>query len=189
MRTPTTTTPLANDTWPLRTVRCAAGLIVASALITLANQKLVRDSVAALDLADTLFSFTVGCALFTLTFPMIFRERWRSITWIACALIVACDGVTGARHGEIVMFLVTVMLMMLGSSAILPWSVRWQGSFNILCVVAWSVVRLSVARHDSDEAAQWLGVLTAAAIAQAVTSMRERYMHEREQSERKRPRE
>ena len=185
MRTPTTTTPLADDTWPLRTVRCAAGLIVASALITLANQKLVTDSVAALDLADTLFSVAVGCALFTLTFFKIFRQRWRSIAWIGCALIVACDGFTGARHGEIVMFLVTVMLMMLGSSAILPWSVRWQGSFNILCVVAWSAVRLKVSRHDGDEAAQWLGVLTAGVIAQAVTAMRERYVREREQSERK----
>jgi signal transduction histidine kinase len=183
MTNPTTTTPRANDTWPLRTVRCAAGLIVASALITLANQKLVTDSVAALDLADTLFSLAVGCALFTLTFFMIFREHWRSITWIACALIVACDGVTGARHGEIVMFLVTVMLMMLGSSAILPWSVRWQGSFNVLCVVAWSAMRLGIGRPDPEEAAQWLGVLTASVIAQAVTAMRERYVAHLKNSE------
>jgi len=184
MRTPTTTTPLVNDTWPLRAARCASGLIVVSALISLANQKLVTDSVAALDLADNLFSLAVGCALFTLTFTMIFRERWRSIAWIGSALIVAGDGVTGARHGEFVMFLVTVMLMMMGSSAILPWSVRWQGSFNILCVVAWSAVRLSAGRHDRDEAAQWVGVLTAAAIAQAVTAMHERFAREREQSER-----
>ncbi len=184
MRTPTTTTPLANDTFPLPAARCAAGLIVVSALITLANQKLVTDSGGALDLADTLFSLAIGCALFTLTFTMIFRERWRSIAWLGCALIVACDGVTGAIHGEFVMFLVTVMLMMMGSSAILPWSVRWQGSFNILCVVAWSAVRLSTGPHDRDEAAQWVGVFTAAVIAQAVTAMRERNTREREQSDR-----
>src|SRR6202035_1405498 len=83
------------------------------------------------------------------------------------------------------MFLVTVMLMMLGSIAILPWSVRWQGSFNILCVVAWSAVRMKVSRHTGDEAAQWLGVLTAAVIAQVVTAMRERLTREREQSVRK----
>src|SRR5258708_39586032 len=148
------------------------------------NQKLVTDSVGALDLADTLFSLAVGCALFTLTFTMIFAERWRSIAWIGCALIVLGDGVTGAIHREFVMFLVTVMLMMMGSSAILPWSVRWQGSFNILCVVAWSAVRLSAGRHDRDEAAQWIGVLTAAAIAQAVTAMHQRSAREREQSER-----
>jgi signal transduction histidine kinase len=156
---------------------------VASALITLANQKLVTDSVAALDLADTLFSLVVGSVLFTLTFLVIFRDHWRSITWTACALIVACDGLTGARHREIVMFLVTVMLMMLGSSAILPWSVRWQGSFNILCVVAWSAVRLGIGRPDPEQAAQWLGVLTAAAIAQAVTAMRERYTAHLKESE------
>ena len=131
-------------------------MIVISALITLANQKLVTDSVGALDLADTLFSLSVGCGLFTLTFTMIFRQRWRSIAWIGCALIIAGDGVTGAIHGEFVMFLVTVMLMMMGSSAILPWSVRWQGSFNILCVAAWSTVRLSAGPHTPDEAAQWV---------------------------------
>src|SRR5580704_14881019 len=154
MRTSTTTTPLVSDTWPLRAARWAAGLIVVSAVITFANQKLVTDSVGALDLADNLFSLAVGCALFTLTFTMIFRQRWRSIAWIGCALIVACDGLTGAIHGEFVMFLITVMLMMMGSSAILPWSVSWQGSFNILCVVAWSVVRLSSRPHTPDEAAQ-----------------------------------
>ena len=183
MSSPTSARSTAVYSWPLRTVRCAAGLIVASALITLANQKLVTHSVAALDLADTLFSLAVGSALFTLTFLVIFRDHWQSITWIACALIVACDGVTGARHGEIVMFLVTVMLMMLGSSAILPWSVRWQGSFNILCVVAWSAVRLGIGRPDPEEAAQWLGVLTAAAISQAVTAMRERYVAHLKNSE------
>ncbi len=183
-RNPIASNAPANDNWPLRTVRCAAGLIVAAALITLANQKLLRESVAVLDLADTLFSLAVGCALFTLTFLMIFRDHWRSITWIACALIVACDGVTGARHGEIVMFLVTVMLMMLGSSAILPWSERWQGSFNFLCVMAWSAMRLGIGRPDPEEAAQWLGVLTAAVIAQAVTAMRERYAAHMKNSER-----
>jgi PAS domain S-box-containing protein len=178
------TTTLADETWTLRAARCAAGMIVISALITLANQKLVTDSVGALDLADTLFSLSVGCGLFTLTFTMIFRQRWRSIAWIGCALIIAGDGVTGAIHGEFVMFLVTVMLMMMGSSAILPWSVKWQGSFNILCVAAWSTMRLSAGPHSPDEAAQWVGVLTAAAIAQAVTVMHERFAREREQSER-----
>jgi PAS domain S-box-containing protein len=185
MSNPTTTTPLATDTWPVRTVRCAAGLIIVSALINLANLKLVADSAAALDLAYTLFDVAVGCALFMLSFTVIFREHWRSITWIGCALVVANDGVTGALHGEIVMFLVTIILMMMGTGAILPWSVRWQGSFNVLCVAAWSAMRLSVGRHDTDEAAQWVGILIAALIAQAVTAMRERYTREREQSERK----
>lgn len=185
MSNPTTTTALATDTWTVRAVRCAAALIIASALINLAKFKLVSDPYATLDLADTLFDLAVGCILFTLSFTVIFRAHWRSITWIGCALVVASDGVTSALHGEIVAFMVTIMLMMTGTGAILPWSVRWQGSFNILCVVAWSAMRLGAGRHDPDEAAQWIGVLTAALIAQAVTAMREYYAREREQSERK----
>jgi PAS domain S-box-containing protein len=180
-----TTTVLATDTWPLRTVRCVAGIIFVSALVNLADQQLVTHATSVLDLADTLISMAVGCALFTLSFAMIFRERWRSITWVGCALIVVADAVTGALHGEIVMFLITVMLMMVGSAAILPWSDRWQGSFNIFCVVAWSAARLSAGRHGVDEAAQWVGVLTAAGIAQTITAMRERYVREHEQAERK----
>jgi PAS domain S-box-containing protein len=159
-------------------------MIIVSTLINLADLKLVAHSSSLLDLAEMLSDLTVGCALFTLSFTGIFRVHWKPITWVACALVVASDGVTGALHVEIVSFMVTIMLIMMGSGAILPWSVRWQGSLNILCVAAWSVMRFSVGRHDGEEAAQWIGVVTAAAIAQAVTAMRERYTREREQSER-----
>src|ERR1700688_164601 len=184
MTNPKTMSPLAIDSWPIRAVRCAAGLIVVSSLISLANLKLIEQHPATLDLVYNLFDLAVGGILLTLTFTGFVREHWRSITWIAAALIIASDGVTGALHGEIVMFLITVMLMMMGSGAILPWSVTWQGSFNILCIVAWSGMRLCAGRHDSDEAVEWVGILIAAGISQAVAAMRERYTREHGRSER-----
>ena len=173
------TSPLEIDTWPLRTVRCAGALIIVSSLINLGNLVLVTHASAFPALVYTIFDLAVGCALVTFTFTIIFREHWQLITWIGSVLIIASDGVTGAMHSEIIMFLITVMLMMMGSGAILPWSVRWQGAFNIFCVLAWSAMRLRVGGHDPEEAAEWVGVLCAAAIAQAITAMRERYMRER----------
>ena len=184
MTNPGITSPLEIDTWPIRTVRCAGALIIISSLINLANLKLVTHASPSLDLANTLFDLAVGGALVTFTFTIMFREHWQTITWIASALIVASDGVTGAVHGEIIMFLITLMLMMMGSGALLPWSERWQGSFNIFCVLAWTAVRARSGAHDSNEAAEWVGVLCAAAIAQAITAMRERYTREHERSER-----
>src|SRR6266851_692324 len=185
MTNPGITSPLEIDTWPIRTVRCAGMLIIVSSLINLANLKLVADVPALPALAYTLFDLAVGCALTTFTFTIIFREHWQSITWVGSALIIASDGVTGTIHGEITMFLITVMLMMMGSGALLPWSVRWQGSFNIFCVLAWSAMRARSGGHDPEEAAEWVGILCAAAIAQAITGMRERYTREHERSERK----
>jgi PAS domain S-box-containing protein len=185
MTNPGTTSPLEIDAWPIRTVRCAGALIIVSSLINLANLKLFTHTAAFPALAYTLFDLAVGCALVTFTFTIIFREHWRSITWIGSALIIASDGVTGAMHAEIIMFLVTVMLMMMGTGAILPWSVRWQGSFNIFCVLAWTAMRARSGGSDPEEAAEWVGILCAAAIAQAITAMRERYIRERERSERK----
>ena len=184
MTNPTTTPPPAISTWALQTVRCAAGLIIVSALTNLVYMKLIPSSATRIDLADTLIDLAIACALFTVSFTVIFREHWRSITWAGCALVIASDGVTGAVHGEVVMFLVTTMLMMMGTGAILPWSVRWQGAFNLLCVVAWSAMRLT-AGHDLNEGAEWAGILTAAAISLTVTAMHERYTREREESERK----
>jgi PAS domain S-box-containing protein len=184
MSDPRTTTLVALDTWPVRTVRYAAGLIIVSALINLANQKLVTSGIEARDVADSLFGLAIGCTMLTLSFTPMFRIHWRSIAWAGGALIVVCDAVTAAMHRELVMFLVTVMLMIVGTGAILPWSVRWQGSFVVFSVLAWAVVRVSVGLQSSDEAAAWIGVLVAAAIAQAVTMMRERHTREREQSDR-----
>src|SRR5260370_8307388 len=78
-----------------------------------------------------------------------------------------------------------IMVMMMGSCAMLPWSVRWQGAFNILCIATWAATRLTARQHGADEASEWVGLLTAAAIAQVVTAIRERYMRDREQAERK----
>jgi PAS domain S-box-containing protein len=185
MRNPTTTTLPAVDAWTVRAVRYGAVLIAFSALLNLASLKWITELSGLPDFADALVSLIVGCILFTLTFTPIFREHWRSIVWIGCAMVVAADGVTAALHGEVEMFLVSTMLMMMGTGAIFPWSVRWQGAFNILCIVAWSAMRLSAGHHDSDEAEQWLGVLMAAAMSQAVNVMRERFTQEREQAERK----
>jgi len=69
-----------------------------------------------------------------------FSRAWRSITWIGSVLTIASDGLPGAMQGEIIMFLITVMLMMMGTGAILP-SERWQGSFNVFCILAWSAMR------------------------------------------------
>ncbi|HZC46300.1 MAG TPA: ATP-binding protein, partial [Candidatus Acidoferrum sp.] len=153
-----------------------------SALIYLANMIAYPSAVA--DLTDTLIDFAIACALFSISFTTMFREHWRAITWVGCALVVLNDGVTGPPRAEIVMYLMTIMLLMMGTGAILPWSVRWQGSFNILCVVAWSAMRLTAGRHDADEGAQWAGIMTAAVIAQAAAAMRERYTRQREQAER-----
>jgi PAS domain S-box-containing protein len=185
MSNPTTTTLPAVDAWTVRAVRYGAALIGFSALLNIASLKWFATPSGVWDFADALVSLVVGCVLFTLTLTTIFREHWRSIVWIGCAAVVVTDGVIAALHGEVEMFLVSTMLMMMGTGAIFPWSVRWQGAFNILCVVAWSAMRFGAGRHDSDEAGQWLGVLMAAVISQAVTAMRERSTREREQAERK----
>src|SRR5260370_22931724 len=127
----------------------------------------------------------VGCAILMITFTGSFREYWGSITWIGSALIIVSDGVTGALHGETVIFFMSLMLMMMGTCAMLPWSVRWQGAFNVLCIATWAATRLTARQHGPDEASEWVGLLTAAAIAQVVTAIRERYMRDSERAERK----
>src|SRR5713226_9392090 len=138
----TRTTTLDIDTSPIRTVRWAASMIIVSSFLNLADLKLVTHLPVSPDIANRQFDIVVGCALLLLTFSGSFREHWRSITWIGSALIIVSDGVTGAAHGETVIFVMSVMLMMMGTCAMLPWSVRWQGAFNILCIATWSASQL-----------------------------------------------
>jgi PAS domain S-box-containing protein len=181
------TTPLTFDidTRPIRTVRWAAILIIVSSALNFADLKLVTHLPVSPDIANRQFDVVVGCALLMLTFTTSFREYWRAIIWTGSALIIVSDGLTGAMHGETVIFVMSIMLMMMGTCAMLPWSGRWQGAFNILCIATWSVTRLMASHHGPDEASEWVGLLTAAAIAQVVTAMRERYTREHERSERK----
>jgi hypothetical protein len=132
---PITTPPTHDiDTRPIRTVRWAATLIIVSSALNFADLKLVTHLPASPDIANRQFDVVVGCALLMLTFTTSFREYWRSIIWTGSALIIVSDGLTGAMHGETVIFVMSIMLMMMGTCAMLPWSVRWQGAFNILCI-------------------------------------------------------
>ena len=81
------------------------------------------------------------------------------------------------------MFLVTIMLMMMGTAR---FSVVRQMAGLIQHSLRRGMVGDASPRWTAhpDEAAQWVGVLTAAALAQAVTAMHERFAREREQSER-----
>src|SRR5260370_2040955 len=180
----TETTALYIDTLPIRTVRWAASMIIVSSFFSLADLKLVTHLPVSPDIANRQFDVLVGCALLMLTFTGSFREYWRSITWIGSALIILSDGVTGALHGETVIFFISLMLMMMGTCAMLPWSVRWQGAFNILCIATWAATRLTARQHGTDEASELDRLLTAAAIAQVVTAIRQRHMRDRERAER-----
>ena len=185
MTNPITSRPTIDiDSRPIRTVRWAAILIILSSSLNFADLKLVTHLPVSPDIANRQFDVVVGCALLMLTFTTSFREYWRSIIWTGSALIIVSDGLTGAMHGETVIFVMSVMLMMMGTCAMLPWSVRWQGAFNILCIATWSVTRLMASAHGPDEGSEWVGLLTAAAIAQVVTATRERYTREHERAER-----
>src|ERR1700730_1672438 len=93
-------TTLDIDTSPIRTVRWAAGMIMVSSFLNLANLRLVTHLPVSPDIANRQFDIVIGCALLMLTFSGSFREYWRPITWIGSALIIVSDGVTGAAHGE-----------------------------------------------------------------------------------------
>jgi PAS domain S-box-containing protein len=169
----------------MRTIRWGAGMLVLGALLNLVKLRFAAEAAAPWDLADTVIDLAIAIALLSLSFTAMFAMRWRSIVWTCCALTVATDGAFSAMHGELSMFYVATALMVMGTGALIPWSAGWQATFNIYCIAAWGLVRWTTGIRDHDEAFLSVGILVAAGMAQAATAMRERFVRERVESERK----
>src|SRR5439155_15443796 len=66
-------------------------------------------------------------------------------------------------------------LFMVGTGALIPWDEWWQASITIVCVGSWVLHDVMIAPPDASRPYRWLGILTAAGLAQLSASLGERY--------------
>ena len=174
-----------NQLWTRRNLRWAAALMLIAPLLSLANSGANSGWSAQLvvptDRAEILLALVLAIAFFAFSFTAIFFRHWQRIAWICCALAVI-NGAFGAVDRDGMIFCRSIVLFVLGTGALIPWSARWQAAFSFFCVAAFAVVLSGRRIHGAAMPIEWTAILTAIAIAQVATAMRERYARDREQS-------
>ncbi len=137
-----------------------------------------------------LFNFIAASIGLALSRTQRFRDNWRSAAFTLCAMLMLSSTVTsiaaGARHEALFLSLQQVVL---GAALLVPWEARWQLKLGLLSVLAMGANTILASQPDPNFFYHWLGLITAAGLAQAATGFGVRYrertqqyktLHERE---------
>ncbi|MHB8382299.1 MAG: ATP-binding protein [Candidatus Binataceae bacterium] len=170
--------------------RDAARRVTAGALIFLAVQFVyiqgdlglapaLKDSFVLRHLANVLVMALCAGAMLH---PRLTRY-WRQVALAGCSFIALNGAYSGLIVHSPLNQLFAVIVIAVGSAALLPWNGWWQGAMNLVCAGTYAIASLTVPGRVFD-AHFWPVLLGAIAVAQATTIFAERMRLERRTFER-----
>ncbi|MGH7917148.1 MAG: response regulator [Candidatus Binataceae bacterium] len=114
-------------------------------------------------------------AFFRFTWSESYRVRWRTALFALCVIMVVLSTAVSLITGRTTEFFVAMVLLLLGTAAIVPWGTRWQAALTLIILAAALVESKWVGRTSLNSAYQWLELLIAALLAQFIAPLAERY--------------
>ncbi len=130
-----------------------------------------------------LFNSFLGVTALCLTSTRWFTRHWRPMTFLILSALIASDTVLGTLGQQAIMLYSSLMLLMLGTGALLPWPKRVQLCFNLVCLVSWAVMSWW-APYDFQTVYKITSMITAAGLSYFTCYTSDRYVREHEESER-----
>jgi two-component system, sensor histidine kinase and response regulator len=172
------------DEWTRRAIRVGGTLVVLARIFNLYDLWRVNATHAGPIIASVVFSLLLGLGTFAATYAPWFDRRWRETVLAMCASSVLAMTLFGIRTQRVEVILLSVVLVTLVPSALLPWSPAWQASLSAFCFGMWLLTIATLGQQAVDPP-RWLAVIAAAAFAQFVVVLRGRQRAELEESNRK----
>lgn len=108
---------------------------------------------------------------------------WRQVALAGCSFIAFNGAYSGLIVHSPLNQLFAVIVIAVGSAALLPWNGWWQGAMNAVCALTFAIAQLGASRGNI-RSPFWAVLLGAIAVAQATTVFAERMRRERRNFER-----
>jgi PAS domain S-box-containing protein len=126
-----------------------------------------------------LLSALIAIVTCFLTFTRWMEKHWRIVVLSACVSLIMIDAVISAANTEPRLLFVCVTLFVLGSGALLPWSIRWQNACNLISLAALGAYSAWAPAVDPGLIFYWMAALTAGVLAYSATLLGSRHRAER----------
>src|SRR6202049_4736760 len=169
---------LADDAWAVLLTRVGIAIILITQPLFIISELRLEGTGCDpwLLIGFHLFNFMAALVGLSVSWKARFREHWRAAAFTLCAMIVLSSTVMSvAVRGREEAFFVSLLLIMLGSAMLVPWEGRWQCGLCLLATFAMGANTVYAAQVDPNIFYHWLGMLTAACLAQAATGFGVRY--------------
>ncbi len=156
-----------------RTVRAASVLIVLFQTAYLFLDLNLPPGVNVATLPLHLANIATGVIGFFMVLTPMGRRHWRALTLWAVTVILFSTTALSVISGRNEPFYLSVVLMVTGAAALLPWESRWQFSLNGVALMMMVIQTIRV--PDDGFEIHWLTGLIAIGLAQASVVINEHY--------------
>ncbi|HUY29278.1 MAG TPA: PAS domain S-box protein [Candidatus Binataceae bacterium] len=102
----------------------------------------------------------IAAAVLTVSWSAWFRQYWRSAVWTLCSLLMASTTAISLSTGRIEPLFVSIILLLVGTATLAPWSVSWQVGLELVGVGSFAAGSLGAPSSPY----QWLGLITVIAL-------------------------
>jgi two-component system sensor histidine kinase/response regulator len=175
---------MRRDAWVLRMIRFGAAPVLIAALLNIFQFHYKSGLLWSWALGCAWFNALLGSTTLALSFAKWFTRRWRPITFFILSSLVASDTVLGTLGHEPKLLFISLLLLIVGTGSILPWPIRVQIGFSLLCLSAWVTQSIWVPALDGLGAYKLVALTTAAGLSYFTCYLRDRFVSEYEESER-----
>ena len=172
------------DEWTLSAIRAGAALVIFARLYNLYQLYTQPVPHSALIVTLVLVALVVSAVSLAATYVPATYHWWKEIVLIFAGLSILSQVVVTVSSDIVELALVSILMMMLIPSALLPWTPIWQAALNTWCLGMWVGIVAVIGRRPEDPA-RWVAVVTAVAFSQMVVFLRTRQSAELEESNRK----
>jgi PAS domain S-box-containing protein len=173
-----------SDAWVVRMVRCGGTAVLVAALLNLFQFHRASGLFWSWALACAWFNFLLANVTFGVTFCKRFTKHWRPVMFLILSALVTSDTVLGTLGGEPKLLFISLILLMVGTGSLLPWPIRIQVCFDLVCLVAWVTESAWVPSSDGLTAYKMVALTIAAALSLFCCYVRVRFVSEYNESER-----
>ena len=175
---------MRRDAWVVRMVRFGAAPVLVAALLNVFQFHEKTGLYWSWALGCAWFNAFLGVSILTSSFVKGFAKKWRPVMFVVLLGLIGSDTVLGTIGHEPKLLFISLILLMVGTGSILPWSIRVQIGFNLLCLAVWVAQGFWVPSLDGMGAYKMLALITAASLSYFTCYLRDRFVREYEESER-----
>jgi two-component system sensor histidine kinase/response regulator len=181
-----------DDAWAVLLTRVGIVVVLVSQpLFVISELRLgVNSAHSALVTGFHIINFAAALVGLSLSWTRGFREHWRAAAFSLCGMLVISSTMTSiAAGGRNEALFLSLQQIVLGSALLVPWQGRWQFGLGLLSILGLGANTIMARHVDPNLLYHWLGLVTAAGLAQSATAFGVRYRERTQQYQALRERE
>lgn len=159
----------------LRLLRSGVALLAAFEIAYFILDRFVRPPLPRATLALHAGAVSIAVLALALTTSNWFERHWRAVCF---ATLLGTYGLMLALRlltSDAEPLFMTLVLTLIGSGALLPWSFRWQSGLSATALGTMIMPQLMLVSLRQQTAYRWFGVVTAIILGHFILAIRERY--------------